>query len=74
VALIGGASLALAAAAWTVEASTSSRVIAGAAAACDLVFIAAAFRFTRMGGLRRSLPGDQRADLAARAAQGARLG
>jgi hypothetical protein len=63
VCLIGATSLALAAAAFFVEHSTSSRAIGGAAAVCDLIFICAALRFASRSELGHSLSTEDRTKL-----------
>ena len=70
--LIGAASLGLVVAAWTVEWSAWSRVIASAAAVCDLAFMYLAFRFARLSELRSTVPDSLVRELEAKAARHAR--
>jgi len=71
--LIGMASLWLVIAACTVQHSPWSRRIAGIAAACDLAFMFAAFRFARLSELRQNVRHEVVADLQRRAAHSARF-
>jgi hypothetical protein len=70
--LIGVASLALVVAAWTVEPSPSSRIVAAVAASCDLILMCVAFRFSHIKELRENVPLTLVADLDAKAAEAGR--
>jgi hypothetical protein len=70
--LIGVASLALVVAAWTVEPSPWSRIVAAVAAGCDLIFMYVAFHFSRISELRENVPLTVLAELNARAARAGR--
>jgi hypothetical protein len=73
VTLIGTTSLALAAAAWTVEHSPWSRAIASVAAAFDLVLMFTTYRFAKVSELRRPVPAESLSELEARASLFARF-